>query len=757
MWAHSMNAAGRRHLLVDHLVGTGDLAARFASAFGAGELGRFLGLAHDVGKASCLWQEGLLAAEATGGRVKVNGRSVDHKSMGVWLAEQRRAGLLGLALHGHHGGLSSPSAMTAAMGRLNKEVRQSWAEVEAALAPLLPGLFDGPAVKLPAAVASESDAEILVRLLFSCLVDADALDTEAHRRAAAPRVAPPVDMEMLWDRFEARRKTFLEGRVISAVDRWRSEVYEACLSAAVGQPGIYRLPAPTGSGKTIASAAFALRHAVERGKSRVIVAVPFTTITEQNAQVYRQLLDPRREGDGAPVVLEHHTNIPLTESDAGGSAERWRRLAAENWDAPFVVTTTVQMFESLFGRRPSRMRKVHRLANAVIVLDEVQALPVELLEPIVDGLRVLTARFGTTVLLASATQPELWELGPLRNTAPREIIADPAPLYRSLRRVRYRWWSDPQPTLDQVADKLAAPLASSADQVLVVVNTIADAQRMYALVRERVGADVTVLHLSTAMCAAHRGQILGEVRRLLAEGRPVRLISTQLIEAGVDVDFPVVYRAFAPADALQQAAGRANREGALGPEGGLVVVFNPADGGAPGAYRIPVDITSEVMGEGIADPDELAALRSFYLQYLNDQRVVGLASRGRAVQTSRQRFDFHAVCDGPLRDPGKTDERDASKAFRMITDDTVPVVVRYAPAAAEIDMLIERLRASPQPDMDLLRRLQPYLVALRQRTREAADVAALCRPFAGELAEWQGTYDPHTGIRLTVDAEDFVL
>ncbi|MBL7631978.1 CRISPR-associated helicase Cas3' [Frankia nepalensis] len=752
LWAHSVNAVGRRHTLVDHLWGTGQLAEGFASAFGAGDLGRFLGEAHDVGKASCAWQAGLLASEAAGGgRVTAGGKSVDHKSLGVELARRRGADLLGLALHGHHGGLTSPSAVRAALAAENTtEGRERWVEAEAALAPLLPGLFGGPALRLPPGFGGAGEAEVLVRFLYSCLVDADALDTEAHRNATSARVAPDADMGLLWDRFSARRKTFLDGRPVSAVDRWRSEVYEACLAAAEGPTGIYRLPAPTGAGKTIASAAFALRHAALLGKKRVIVAVPFTTITEQNAGVYRRLLDP--EG-GAPVVLEHHTHVAVDES---GGRERWRRLAAENWDAPFVVTTTVQLFESLFGRKPSRMRKVHRLANAVVVLDEVQALPAALLVPIVDALRTLSALFGTTVLLASATQPELFELGPLRDTAPREVIAQPGRLYGALRRVRYRWWTSPKPTLEEVADEVARPAGPDRDQALVVVNTRPNAQRMYELVGERVGPEMVVRHLSTYMCAAHRAAVLAEVKELLGAGQPVRLVSTQLIEAGVDIDFPVVYRALAPADALQQSAGRANREGALGFEGGLVVIFDPDDGGAPPAYKIPVEVTREVMGAGIADPDDLLALQTFYRQYLLDPRITGPASRGQAVQTSRKGFDFHAVTDGPLIDVGLGGDRDLSKAFRMITEDTVPVVVSYGPDAAEVEDLVAELGRAPVPDMRLVRALQPYLVQLRRADRGRPEVAALCRPIVGDLAQWLGDYDKQTGLRLTQAAEDFI-
>lgn len=218
-------------------------------------------------------------------------------------------------------------------------------------------------------------------------------------------------------------------------------MYQSCVAAAGGPGGLYRLAAPTGSGKTLATATFALRHAALHGKARVIVAVPFITITEQNAGVYRRLLDPGEPG-GQPVVLEHHSHVDL---DGGCAADRWRRLAAENWDAPFVVTTTVQLFESLFGRKPSRMRKVHRLANSVIVLDEVQALPHGLLVPLADALRLLAAPFGATVVLSSATQPELWSLGPLRDVPARDLVQNRAPLFRAMRHTRFEWWLTPRP------------------------------------------------------------------------------------------------------------------------------------------------------------------------------------------------------------------------------------------------------------------------------------------------------------------------
>ncbi|WP_462166195.1 CRISPR-associated helicase Cas3' [Frankia sp. AiPs1] len=746
MWAHSVNSTGVRHHLVDHLEGTASLAERFASVFGAGPAGRFLGLAHDTGKASCAWQQRLLLAESTGGRV-----GFEHKSLGVLLARRRGAAALGLPLHGHHGGLTSPAFVDTEVNNAPAEHARARLEAEAALRPLLPALFEGPQVPLPPGFSVKVELDMLLRLLYSALVDADGLDTAAHRAGGQAHVTPPADMAMLWDRFVRRRERMLAGRGASTVDKWREEVFHACVAAASGPGGFFRLPAPTGSGKTIAAGAFGLRHALEHGKSRVIVAVPFITITEQNAAVYRQLLDPDGPGGGDPVVLEHHSQVRLGED---GPGPWWARLAAENWDAPFVVTTTVQLFESLFGRRPAAMRKVHRLANAVIVLDEVQALPAPLLVPIVHGLRQLTNRFGTTVLLASATQPDLWSLNPLKNTQPTEIINEPQRLYDALRRVRYEWWTDPKPSLEQVAERVSAPNPSGHDQILTIMNTIGSARRMWELLREQVAADMSVFHLSTAMCPAHRRDVLTEVRDLLADGKPVRLVSTQLIEAGVDVDFPTVYRAMAPADSLQQAAGRANREGVLGQAGGRVVVFDPDEVGSPPSYTLPVRLTRERIGPGSADPDDLKALRDYYRSYFGQPPVKGPESRGYAVQAARGSLDFHTVTEGPRRVDGR-EGRDRSRAFRMIEDDTVPIVVPYEPAQQVIDDLVAELRASPRPEPELFRQLQPYLAMVKRRTRERADVAALCRPLVGDLVEWVGTYDG-AGLVLTPTGEDFI-
>jgi CRISPR-associated endonuclease/helicase Cas3 len=726
------------------------LAARFARPFGGDQVAWLLGLLHDVGKASCAWQEGLVRAEATSGPV-----GIDHKTLGAQLALERGLGKFALAVDGHHGGLRYPPALSSRLKSLTPADRERHADALRVLGRMVPELAHGSAVELPAWWADRLVGEMALRLVFSSLCDADFLDTAAHFAAApGPAIHPDADFAVLRARFEAARGRLLSSRPAAPVDAVREEVYRACMAVAPAPPGVFRLAAPTGSGKTLASAGFALQHAAANRLRRVVVAVPFLTITEQNAAVYRALLDA--DDDGGPVVLEHHSGVEL---DAARPGDRWARLAAENWDAPFVVTTTVRLFESLFGRRPAAMRRVHRLAGAVIVLDEVQALPHRLLVPILDGLRLLVAHFGTTVLLASATQPDFWELSPFRDLPATEIMPDPPALVGRLRRVRFEWRTDPSPTLDEVADE-----AATCAQAMVVVNTTADAARVFARWRRAVPAEVA-WHLSTRMCPAHRRRVLASVQDRLGRGDGTLLVSTQLIEAGVDIDFPVVYRALAPADSLLQAAGRANREGNLA-EPGRVVIVDPADAGAPPAYRTPVGMTRVHFGPGKADPDSLAALRNYYRSLY---AVLNLEHRdhpGQQLQEARRRFDFLAVADGPLRDAAEGSARDRRLAFRMILDDGIAVV---APDGAEttderqqVRELVDQVRAAPRPELAALRQLQPFATNLPRSALRRPGVAALLRPVLGELgapgslAEWIGDYDTHTGICVDPAIEEYV-
>lgn len=684
--------------------------------FGAGDLAAALGLVHDAGKAACAWQNKLVKVSATGDRVNIN-----HKNLGALLVRDR-ALAAAMAVLGHHGGLERPQDLA---GLPLKPDDVQARERFFGVVPEARALMDGPSLLPEAWGESMLLGEMGIRLVFSALVDADHLDTGAHADGLAqPRVAQPADMHELVRRFEANRARLLSGRDESDVDRVRAALYDDVVRRAAGEPGVYRLPAPTGSGKTMTAAGFALHHAARRGKSRVIVAVPFTTITEQNAGVYRRLL-------GEDVVLEHHSNAELDE--------RRLRLAAENWDAPFVVTTTVQLFDSLFGRKPARSRKLHRLANAVIVLDEVQALPIPLLVPILDALRVLSRHFGTTVLLASATQPSFEHLTVWKSLDIRPLVDDPVELFTRLKRVRYEWQLDPRPALDDIAEQICGER-----QALAIVNTVAHARRLYRLVAQRrPGAEV--VHLSTRMCPRHREEKLARIKTLLADKEPVLVVSTQLVEAGVDLDFPVVFRALAPAESLQQAAGRANREGRL-PGKGRVVVFDAADAPVPEFYRAGVDKTRGLFGEG-RDPDDPVALDEYY-QRLYAGLNVDEARRGVVIQDNRSKLDFRAVADGP-HVAGAGSPRDRRLAFRMIDEDQATVIVTTWDEHGDAAELLRELRAGERPAGAVLRELRGYMVSVPRSVASSAQVQALCRPVVAghdELWEWLGDYDEHVGL-----------
>ncbi|MBP1782764.1 CRISPR-associated endonuclease/helicase Cas3 [Micromonospora sp. HB375] len=751
LWAHSpASGGGPWHALSDHLQSTAELAQLFTASFGGGDLAYWLGALHDVGKAACAWQDKLAAAAATGAPV-----GIDHKAFGTWVANERGLGGFANAIFGHHGGLIDTPRLLPTVQRRLADAPANVASAQGQLARLLPDLPENLGHLVPDRWRSDPLAgEMALRLCYSAVVDADSLDTSAHFQGLAqPRIRPDADFGHLYKLFEQRRRNHLSGRA-TAIGGLREQVYADCLAAAERGRGVFRLGAPTGAGKTLASGGFALRHAAKHGLRRVIVAVPFLTITEQNADVYRQML---AEDDAEPVILEHHSQVNFDDPSAG----RWARLAAENWDAPFVVTTFVRLFESLYARKPSAMRRVHRLANSVIVLDEVQALPYPMLAPILDGLRLLVQHFGATVLLSSATQPSFWALKEFRDVPCVDLVHDTPKLVSDLRRVRYEWQLDPKPTLADIAAEAAVQSAA-----LVVVNTTADAKTVFEQWRDAEPSGVA-WHLSTRMCPDHRRRVLREVRLRLSRGERVLLVATQLIEAGVDVDFPVVFRAMAPADSILQAAGRANREGRM-PDGGRVVVFAPVDGGQPPTYATLVGCTQRHFGPGNedAEPDDPEVLGRYYQDVYGTLNLADAQHVGQLIQQARQRWEFETVTDGPI-DAG-TGQRDRKKAFRMISDDGISVVT---PQGAEtldqrqdLEHLVEELRRALIPDLASLRRLQPYTTSLHPSILRRPEVMASLRPIIGSgsarqgvLVEWTGGYDDATGIDLDPGPEQFVI
>jgi CRISPR-associated endonuclease/helicase Cas3 len=725
--AHTSNEHGARHDLVAHLRGVASLAATFASALGAERLGWYVGVWHDVGKFHPSFQEYLLRCEVD---PSTRRHGPDHKAAGALLAHQhvRPASLL---VQGHHGGLQSPGHLRSWLhGRsVDPAVQEALALARASI----PDLEPSGQLPLPAHVVTDPHAaELFLRLVFSALVDADYLDTEAHFRGGqADLRGATVGLAELWERFESDQthleaRVRLSGRQDDPVVRARNQIYQACLEAADRPPGLFRLTAPTGGGKTRAAMAFALRHALRHGHRRVIVAVPFISITEQTADVYRNIFET--DGD-VPVVLEHHSGAGTDDPDDDSfrQSEVWSRLAAENWDAPIVVTTTVQLFESLFSARPGRCRKLHRLAHSVIIVDEAQALPSHLLAPILDALRELTAHYGATVVLSTATQPAFEAVASFRNLPATEIVDEPAQHFQSLSRVAYEWQLDRPMSWVEVAD-----LLRSEPQVLAVVNTKTDATSLLDAL-----SDPDALHLSTLLCGAHRRRVLAEVSRRLGAGEPCRLVSTQVLEAGVDLDFPVVLRAFGPLDAVIQAAGRCNREGRL--SRGRVVVFQPANGRLPaGVYRTGTDVARVVVGQTGRDLyDPAVSLEYFRLLF-------------ETVDTDREQIQVQRAALNYL---------ETARRFRMIEDDTESLVVTSYGSGDErrrVRVLLDRLRRGGPDGRDTLRRLQPYVVAVRKEQAARHRRQGLIAEVMPGVGEWLGGYDDVRGLSVG-DPEQFVI
>ena len=718
LFAHSANHAGERQLLVDHLRNVAALARGRARPFGGGDLAFLAGLWHDAGKADPEWQRYLVQSEAG---TRARGSGPDHKSAGALLAEEERQPLVGLLIQAHHGGLPDPRRDHGPWLNEHRARRGPMQALETLRAEM-PDLTGGASVDPPPHVAHDQlAAELFLRLTYSALVDADSLDTEAHALGGAPpERGGSATLGELWTRYEA----FLErqqGVPDTTVNRVRREVHQACLDAATEPPGLFRLTVPTGGGKTRSAMAFALRHGIEHGMRRVVVAVPFTTITQQTADVYRQIFEGSSPDRGR-VVLEHHSaaveSDPAEDDEGPSAAAVWRRLAAENWDAPVIVTTTVQLFESLFSNRRGKTRKLHNLAGSIIILDEAQALPSGLLAPILDGLRKLTEHYGASVVLSTATQPAFDEIGEFKDVQACEIVPGHARHFEALRRVEYDFTKTGEPNAwSDVAAWMRAERSA-----LTIVNTKRHARELLDALDDR-GA----LHLSTLLCRAHRDEVLAEIRRRLAVGEPCRVVSTQVVEAGVDLDFATVLRADAPLDAIIQAAGRCNREGQLdGP--GRVVVFTPPDPASPpGVYRSGRDIARvvrELPGFDLNDP----ATVQRYFELLFDTAV---DTDRQGIQQLRKSLNFPEV----------------ARRFRMIEDDTYDVIVGYPEGEVpHIELLLDQLRTRERSPRAVLRELQPHIVSVYRREAERLIRERWIHEVMPGVGRWLGTYDAVRGI-----------
>jgi len=674
-FAHSREGDGDRsrwHLLEEHLHKTAELARRFASAWHAGDWGYLAGLWHDIGKYSSEFQQRIGAAGGEDAHIE-NAARVDHSTAGAKHANGaiKNKGFgkaIAYVIAGHHGGLPDGiSAESCLRSRLEKQIPSYDKCPQEILAP--------KPLELPLAIAPDRggvQSSMFIRMLYSCLVDADFLDTEAFKNSQRGQQRQGYrtlnELEaVFFERFGEMRKTTPD----SPVNRERKLILDQCLKASQKDMGLFSLTVPTGGGKTLSSMAFALRHAAKHGLKRVIYVIPFTSIIEQNAAVFRSML-------GEDAVLEHHSNFESENEDHRS------RLAAENWDAPIIVTTNVQFFESLFANRSSRCRKLHNIAESVVILDEIQTLPPPFLLPCLETLKELAATYRTSIVLCSATQPAIQKRTDFAMglEGVTEIIDDPHELARSLKRTDIT-------VLPQTPDTELAEQMRKYEWALCVVNTRRHARNLYTAME---GAD-GLYHLSALMCPVHRRQVLDVIRRRLSDVQACRVISTQLIEAGVDIDFPVVFRSVAGIDSVAQAAGRCNREGKL--ERGKVFVFVPESGIPAGHFRQTAQAAESVIRRHANDILSLAAIEDYFRLYywtkgdgLDEEGILAMLHAGC------QKGDF----------PFKT----VAEKFRFIKDEMKPVVIPFDDAART---LIRTLDYCEKPAA-LARMLQKYTVSV---------------------------------------------
>lgn len=736
-------------------------AARRAADFApwAPKTAGLLGKVHDTGKNSDSFQARLHGKHG----------KVDHTSA-AWLYLKQQwtregddtgeilARLLAYALLGHHGGMadfgsqadSGTLAWRLSGDRINKV--PDWKPgLAATLAPAA-GYFQ-ELRRLMSTDGKTLDAfatAFMLRMLYSCLVDADYLDTE---RVCAPerhalRQEPPA-LEELAERFfsSLAARGFLPESAVSetalaegaltacgtdarraAIREARTFMLQCCLNAADEHPGIFSLPMPTGGGKTLSSIAFALRHARRHGLKRIVLVVPYTSIIEQNADVLREAL-------GEDAVLEHHSNYshPGEEADAADeSASMAYRLTTENWDASVIVTTSVQFFESLFSNRPSRCRKLHNLAESVIILDEVQMLPVPFVTPCIAALRELARSYGSTVVLCTATQPALmrapWLKAGLVPDEVRDII--PAEAQAALFRIFER--AQVEVRQEKLDDEALAAILRAEPQVLCIVNSRRHARELFALLE---GGEAD-FHLSARMTPAHRTRVLGTIRERLAAGLPCRVVSTSLIECGVDISFPVVLREKNGLDVLAQSAGRCNREGR--DASGRVICFTS---GRPAPRRAAELNRRCAAFEQVAGADDLFCpetvgnyfAKLYAASDLDEEGILGLTSINKASLEGFWRFQFATIAD----------------KFHFIDEDTKSIVIEQGEAKELLD------EADPWagPSPGALRRLQRHSVQVYGHELEKMQAQGRVVTKFGFLPVLSGGqgYSEKTGLDVTLE------
>jgi CRISPR-associated helicase Cas3/CRISPR-associated endonuclease Cas3-HD len=710
-YAHSSeNPEKSWQTILEHLTQTAEKSKEYASKFSAGDFGYVCGMMHDLGKYSKQFQE------------KLHGKvlSVDHATAGAQeimrLYGEKIGKLLAYCIAGHHSGLLDYGTAASTEGtlyaRLNKKIEDYSAyKTEIDLDSLK------TLTRLPISPIDQGHLgftlSFFVRMIYSCLVDADFINTESYMSDTFKPRGQNLSISQLNNMFIEHLSEFKCEE--TKINSKRKEILERCLDMSGMATGLYTLTVPTGGGKTYSSLAFALNHAKINNLEKIIYVIPYTSIIEQNAKVFKDVL-------GNENILEHHSNYQFDNNNFEDiqSINEKLKLASENWDIPIIVTTNVQLFESLFSNRSSKCRKIHNMAKSVLIFDEAQMLPIQYLKPCLLAVTELVKNYGSTAILCTATQPSINQLLP-ESVKPIEIMQNPRQLYKDFKKVSVI-------KKDEIDDLTLAGELNKLEQVLCIVSTRKHAKEIFKRI------DRNAFHLSALMCPVHRKETLAEIRKRLdpRNKQPCRVVSTQLIEAGVDVDFPVVYRSIAGIDSIVQSAGRCNREGKL--TDGKVFVFKPVSEYAKTrGYLERTAKVADMVFRKYEDPISLEAI-DYYFKILYDLEGEEALDTKNVIECFEER-----------RNSLEFDFQTAAERFRLIESNTYSIIIPYDENAIK---LLKEAQFSPYP-RSIARKLQPYTVSIYEY-----EYKELCNNTAIKtindsffvLENFETNYDKCTGL-----------
>lgn len=800
-WAHLGTNGNQR--LSDHLAGVAQRAFVYAAPLHLSKAGELIGLLHDLGKATGEFQTYLrsFSPGAEGGpRDDLRGK-VDHSTAGAQSllahlpdADKERspaslvADVLALCIASHHSGMIDCLTLDGVDGlahRLMKtgaRTHEAWTHVDASIRTRADELMRNPELVTESCrvfarvTRGHGDFNLqfglLTRFLFSCLIDADRTDTADFENPEAARLRQNhlyTRWEILLERLH---RSLAKMDSSSEVNRMRGRVSDQCFEAAARAPGIYTLTVPTGGGKTLAALRYALEHARIHGQRRVIFVSPYISIVDQNAAVARGVLEQEKDLY-ASIVLEHHSNL-ARESDLPSPAQWRRRVLAENWDAPIVFTTSAQVLEALFGQGTRPVRRLHAMAQAVIIFDEVQTLPIQMVHLFNNAINFLASHCKSSVLLCTATQPLLSEVDKKKGAAwlgnPPEIVSNVQALFESLRRYEvFDHTAKPGGcTLAETA-ALVRQEAQSYGSCLAIVNTKSNAKELYQLLRASADNGVRIEHLSTSMCPAHRLDVLARLKQqlsLASAEQPMICVSTQLIEAGVDIDFATVVRDLAGLDSVAQSAGRCNRHGLRPQQGRVHIVELPEPPKQLEEIRQGRGVAREILGMWrrrhpdapfpLDDPQQMRRYYEFAFYRRAREMSFNIPARTAGRDTTLlELLGANTAARNAAARTGKAPSRPvllqsfktAGEAFKLIAE-TQGIVVPYGPGGREI---VSALSASFDLEIEwpLLRKAQQYTVSVYDHQfRKLLDAGAIyeAQKEAGVYCLHPQFYDKQFGL-----------